>query len=256
MGSLANKGKWRVPLFMENLTEWLRHVAVVLNDLVDSAVNKWDAVFPKGKTYGLKVDVDNPTFPWKDLLGAISIRGTGATDPSYNVYRGSVRGYQFDAGEEVFIEFHVPHDHASGTDIYIHFHHSVNGKNTAGVSAGTIHATSRVTWAAEWLYSKGHNQQAFSSPLTITATSSLMSKTLYQHYITEVQLSAGTPAANQLDTDLIEPDGLLLVRGYLLNTSISASSGVTKAAPFLHFIDIHYQSTNIGTKSKSPDFWT
>jgi hypothetical protein len=27
-------------------------------------------------------------------------------------------------------------------------------------------------------------------------------------------------------------------------------------APFLHYVDIHYQSTGIGTKQKSPPFWT
>lgn len=203
---------------------------------------------------GLKVDTSAPTFPWHDLLGAIAIRGLGAADPSYNVYQGGIRGYQFDPAEEVFVEFHLPHDYLPGSDIHIHFHHSINGTNTAGVAAGTVNGGT-VTWGAEVTYAKGHNQAAFSAPITTTVASGAYAATLYQHYITEVQLSAASPSAAQLDSDIIEVDGLILVRAYLSANDITVVSGA-QPDPFLHFVDIHYQSTGIGTKQKAPNFWT
>lgn len=217
-------------------------------------------IFPFGITIektsglGLKVDIAAPTFPWHDLLGAISIRGVGATDPSYNIYRGGIRGYQFDPNEEVFIEFHVPHDYVPASDIHIHMHWSLNGTTTAGASAGTVNGGT-VTWGVEASYSKGHNQAAFSAPVTRTVQSATVPATLYQHFITETQLSAASPAASQIDSDILEVDGLILVRAYLSANDITVVSGL-QPDPFLHFVDIHYQSTGIGTKQKAPDFWT
>lgn len=195
----------------------------------------------------------NGDWLWHDMLGPISIRGVGASDPSYNVLTGGIRGYQFDANEEVFVEFHVPHDYVPGTDLYLHFHWSVNGKTTAGVTGGTI-TGGTVTWGAEVTYAKGHAQAAFAAPVTFTVASQTVSSTLLKHYITEGQLSASSPSASQLDTDILETDGLILVRGYLSANNITVGSGATPA-PFLHMIDIHYQSSNLGTRNKSPSFY-
>jgi hypothetical protein len=228
-----------------------------LTDQDETITGEWSfeegLILPKTSGKGIKVDTETPTFPWHDLLGSVSIRGTGATDPSYNVYRGGIRGYQFDANEEVFIEFHLPHDLLPGSDVHLHFHHSLNGKTTAGVTAGTVTGGS-VIWGAEVSYSKGHNQEAFGAPITTTVTSTTQASTLYQHYISEVQLSAASPSASQLDSDSLEVDGVILVRPYLSANNITVASG-SKPAPFLHYVDIHYQSTGAGTKQKAPDFY-
>ena len=211
-------------------------------------------VLPKASGIGVKVDPAAPSYPWHDLLGAISIRGVGATDPGYNVYRGGIRGYQFAVNDEVFIEFHIPHDYVPGSDIHLHFHWSINGKTKAGAAAGTV-TGGTTTWGSEVSYSKGHNQAAFIAPITRTVVSATTASTLYQHYITETQLSAASPSASQLDSDDLEVDGVILCRAYLSANNITVSSG-SVPAPFLHYVDVHYQSTGIGTKQKAPDFWT
>jgi hypothetical protein len=216
-------------------------------------ISSSDVVLPKTSGNGFRVDTTTPTYPWHDLLGAISIRGVGATDPAYNVYRGGIRGYQFNANNEVFIEFHLPHDYAPGTHLYIHSHWSINGTTRAGAAAGTVNGGT-VTWGFEVTYAKGHNQAAFAAPITTTTVSGTVASTLYQHYIDEVQLSATSPTASQLDSDDIEVDGLILVRVYLSANNITVASG-SVPAPFLHFADIHYQSTCIGTKAKAPNFY-
>ena len=210
-------------------------------------------VLNNAKTYGLQVDLDSPSYPWHDMLGAISIRGVGASDPSYNVYQGGIRGYQFDPNEEVFIEFHVLHDYLPTSDLYIHSHWSLNGKTAAGATAGTV-TGGNVIWGLEVSYAKGHNQAAFSTPITTYATQGA-SLTTFQHMIAEVALSSSTPSASQLDSADIEVDGVILVRCFLSENNITVASGQLPD-PFLHFCDMHYQSTGIGTKNKSPDFWT
>ena len=199
-------------------------------------------VLPKTSGYGIKVDTNAETFPWHDILGSISIRGIGAADPNYAIYPGGIRGYKFSVNDEVFIEFHIPHDYLPGSDIYLHFHWS---NKDSRVTGGTV------TWGAEVSYAKGHNQAAFSTPITTTVVGTA-SDTQYQHIITEVQLSAASPSASQLDSDNLEVDGLILCRAYLSANNLTGFAD----EPFLHFVDIHYQSTNIGTKQKAPPFWT
>lgn len=182
---------------------------------------------------------------WRDLLGVIRKRGVGATDPVDATYRGGIKQWQFGVNDEVWNEFHMPHDYVLGSDIHLHYHWSHIGTLVTG---GTI------TWGAEVTYSKGHDQAAFIAPITTTVVGDA-STTQYQHIITEVQLSAGTPSASQIDTDTLEVDGLILVRSYLSANNITVSGGAVPN-PFLHYVDIHYQSNNIGTLNKAPDFYT
>jgi hypothetical protein len=68
-------------------------------------------------------------------------------------------------------------------------------------------------------------------------------------------LSVSGGASDELDTDILEPDGLILCRFYLDSNDITVSGGGVPD-PFIHFVDIHYQSTGLPTKQRAPDFWT
>jgi hypothetical protein len=195
----------------------------------------------KASGAGFKVDTTTPTYPWADLEGTIAVRGTGGVDPTFAVYIGGIRQFEYGVNDESFVEFHLPHDYAPGTDLYLHFHWS---HNSASVTSGTV------TWGAEVSYAKGHNQAPFIAPVTRTVAEAAPT-TQYQHMITETQISISGGSVTQIDTDDIEPDGLILARLYLSANTMDASE-----KPFLHRVDMHYQSTGIGTKNKSPGFYT
>lgn len=233
MGTLspADQQRW--------LHEELQKIASAINASQDYTV------FPNRQLEGgIKVDQANPDWPWHDLIGPVRTRGVGATDPNDATYRGNIKAYQFAVNDEAWLEFHIPHDYAPGTDIFIHAHWS---HISATVTGGSV------TWGYDATFSKGHDQAAFPAPVNLTVVGNA-STTQYQHIITEIQLSAASPTASQLDSDDLEVDGLLLVRVYLSANNITDSVAVPD--PFLHFVDIHYQSTDIGTKNKAPDFWT
>ena len=199
---------------------------------------------PKTSGNGIKIDNTTPTFGWRDLRAEIRTRGVGSSDPNDTTYIGNIKAYTFSVGDEAWIEFHIPHDYVAGTDIHLHFHWS---HNSAIVTGGTV------TWEADVTYAKGHNQDAF--PATVNPTlSPNASTTQYQHMVSEVQLSATSPSATQIDTDDLEPDGIVLARVYLSANNITSGGAVPD--PFLHEVDIHYQSTNIATKQNAPDFYT
>jgi hypothetical protein len=144
---------------------------------------------------GIKVDTATPTYPWADLLGEITLRG-GGEDPSFDVYRGAIRQFSLTTTgtKAVYNNFHIPHDYVPGTDIFIHAHWSCIAAPTGNI---------KFYW--DVTYAKGHNQAVFPAPIT-TSIVQASSATPYRQMIAEVQLSAASPSAAQIDTDDLEVD--------------------------------------------------
>lgn len=199
-------------------------------------------VFPKTKGVGIKVDLDVPTFGWRDITGIVDTRGTNANDPTPIAFNGNIRHYQFAVNNEVHTEFHIPHDYVPNSDLYIHAHWA---HNSAAVTSGSV------TWSFEVSYAKGHNQASFSTPTDTISVTQAASTSQRQHMIAETQLSSAGGVGGLLNTANIETDGIIDLRCYL-----SANTMNGGVLPFLLFIDLHYQSNNLATKQKAPDFWT
>lgn len=203
-------------------------------------------VINKASGKGIKVDTDTPTFGFADIIGDQFSKNTGATKPTLATYNGAINAWQFGAGDEAYMSFHIPHDYVIGSNVFLHIHWSHIGTLVTG---GTI------TFKATSIYSKGHNQAAFGAPVTGTFNG-VPSNTQYQQILTEVQYSDGTPSGLQIDSDLLEPDGVVEMTFELDANNITVSGGGVPD-PFVHFVDIHYQTTGlIGTKAKVPDFYT
>lgn len=198
---------------------------------------------------GIKVDKDFPTFGWRDILGNLTIKSAGANDPVFAVYRNNLRQFQFSnlVFNEVFFEYHIPHDYVPNSDIFIHTHWSQIIVDTGGPAG--IPGISK--WSFDISYAKGHNQAAFIAPITTFVTQQA-SGTQYQHMLAEIQISATSPTSVQLDSSIIEPDGIIVVRCF---RDPADAADTLDQAPFVHYIDIHYQSTNIATKQKAPNFY-
>jgi hypothetical protein len=221
---------------------FINDVGIVLRDrlqwdgssLTPNTVN--DIIFTKDQGHGIKVDPSNASFGWQDLLSPVTIDiGAANNKPSFAIYTGGIKQYQFIQNDQVWSEYHIPHDYAPNTIIYIHTHWS-------HPSAGL---TGNVVWGFEATYSKGHNQQSFSNTVTTTVTAPASNIAL-RHLLSETALSG----VGLLVTGDIEPDGIILLRTFLSQNNLSPASN-----PFLHFVDIHYQSTGIGTKQRIPNFY-
>lgn len=217
---------------------------------------------------GIKVDVTAPTFAWRDLLGAINVRdaagGGAAAMPDYVAYRGSLYAYRFGTVapnnhlHEAFIEYHVPHDWVPGTagagyKAYIHVHWSQTTVDTGG--------TAGVPGVAKWYfdisYADGHGTAGgaadpFIAPVTFSVTQQ-GSTTQYGHMIAEVEFANDGGTGGALDYNTIQVDGLFLVRIY---RDPADGADTLNQDTFVHFVDIHYQSTGIGTKNKAPNFYS
>lgn len=206
-----------------------------------------------GNTYGQHVvgagsnslGIASPV--WKDIIGIVKAAGTGAGWPTFANFRGtSVDAYHFSVGDAVHFVFHMPHDYAPGTDIFLHAHWSHQGTAISGT----------MRWDYELTYAKGHNQAIFPAPVNGSisySTVNIATTPQYIHRIDEVQISAASPASGQIATSLLEPDGLILV--HFEAGAIPTITGGAVNEPFLFQVDIHYQSTLVGTLNKAPPFY-
>lgn len=203
----------------------------------------------KANTGGIQVDLAAPVYPWRDMKGRLIGRTTGPNAPNFNVYQGPIRQWEYTSGalREQWIEFHLDHDYVIGTDVHLHFHWS-----QAVVDTGAGGSPGDVRWFYDLLYAKGHDQDTFTHAAAGVAQQTA-SAVQWRHMIAEVQVSDSPATPSRIDRTLLEPDGVLLVRVY----RDSADPGDTlDQQPFLHFVDVHYQSTNIGTKNRTPGFYT
>lgn len=255
----AKGKKWRVGsdpagdnLFFEYLTSgdwkvqsnWDRQFGVISDGGI---------IVPKASGKGIKVDFETPTFGFADIIGDQFSKNTGATKPTLVAYNGAVQAWQFGNGDEAYMTYHIPHDYVAGTDIHLHIHWS---QNNAGATGGTL------DFVYTAIYAKGHNQ-ASGSTFTSTPKTVIFSSidindgggglNQYQHHLTEVTISAATATAALFDRDDFEPDGVIELT---LEMDANNLTG-TPSSPFIHYADIHYQTTGVfGTKSRTPDFYT
>lgn len=236
-------GNWRWRVDDDDLV-LQRKVTGVWTDTSIKAVTTGDIVLSNVSGKGIKVDFAAPTFGFRDLLGEVTQKNTGASKPTDAVFQDGIRGYRFAVGEEERFEYHIPHDHVPNTDIFLHLHWA---HNSAIVTGGNM------VFGYEVSYAKGHNQAAYPASKFGTVTGNA-STTQYQHMLDEVQLSAASPSASQIDTNDIEPDGIIKLRIDVQSNNITSSGAVPD--PFIDYVDIHYQSTNMATKALKPNFYT
>ncbi|KKK64807.1 hypothetical protein LCGC14_2980460, partial [marine sediment metagenome] len=174
----------------------------------------------------------------------------GSNDPEWVTYRGSIRQYRFTSGpqfREAWLQYHIPHDYVPGTDLHIHTHWS----------QAVIDSGGYVKWYFDITYAKAHGTPGgagdpFNAPITQNEVQQA-STTQYGQMLAEVAITNDGGDATHLDRNDIEPDGVLIIRIYRDSTD---AADTLDQDPFVHYSDVHYQSTNIGTKQKSPDFYS
>jgi len=213
----------------------------------DNAVFIDNITLPKTSGKGIKVDTTYPTFGWRDMIGDVSPKTTAVGAATLAVLLGGIyRAWFYAAGSLCDMVFHMPHDYAPGTDLYGHLHWTHNGTAISGSLVVNFGVS----------YAKGYSQASFPveiAPVLTVNTPDITTFPQYQHRIDEIQLSSSTPTATQINSSLLEVDGLIIVG--LKVATIPTISGGTQTLPAFLTLDLHYQSTNIGTKQKNLNFY-
>jgi hypothetical protein len=184
---------------------------------------------------------------WRDIIGFLNVDVSAQNSANLGVFRaGAVRQFSFQADDKIDLVYHLPHDYAPGTDLYIHMHWGHNGTAISGAILGTFSCT----------YAKGYDQQIFGAEKVVTAGRNVVNIATtprYGHFIDEVKLSTPGGSVTELNTNELEVDGLILVNFTM--TTIPTISGGTPNEPYVFTCDIHYQSTDLGTLNKNYPFY-
>lgn len=193
---------------------------------------KSGAIVQSGEGFKVSDYSATEAYGWRDITGQILVRGH-PSDPSFEQVGSSPHwAYNFVVNKQVWITYHIPHDYVPGTPMYFHTH---------WMTDGTL--TSTVKWQYSITFAKGFDQQAYDMT-GITATSVQQAAGVaYQHMISETDAITLTG---------IEVDSLVLLNLKRIADADSSNSD----AVYVLTADIHYQSTNMSTKNKAPDFYT
>lgn len=201
---------------------------------------------PKTKGEGLLID---DSFAWMDIIGAINPKTLGTTAAVLLPYRDQVEGWAHHAGSRGQLVYHIPHDYAPGSNVFLHVHWGHNGTSIQGslVIKYWLSYAKRVDGITE----------PFGGAIKTSVTVSGITMTThpqYAHSVNEIQISTPGGAVNMIDSNLIEPDGVLLVH-YEVDTIPSIGGSSVINVPYIQTFDLHMQTTNVGTKNKDPNFW-
>lgn len=181
-------------------------------------------------------DLDTRTkLGWRDNVVQLVHRG-GVTEPPLQQFKGGiylVAFSQFDM-QEGFANFHIDHDYALGSPIYPHIHWSVSNS-----SIGTVR------WGFEYSIAKGHQQEAFSEPITVYVEQTT-DGTAFKHYIAEV------PDLLAISGVGIEPDTIIMLRVFRDATN---PADTLDALAYGICVDLHYQADKATTLNKKPNFY-
>jgi hypothetical protein len=176
---------------------------------------------------------------WRDNIVELKVDSSSPNAPTLNPFRGGILAWSFPAGEmtEAHSAWHIDHDYALGTKLYLHVHWS---PKTA--SLGTVR------WGFEYSVAKGHQQQAFPATTTVYVEQTSLGVD-HLHYVTEVS------EANAIDGAAlgIEPDTVILVRMFRDGGHVNDTF---PDEAFVSFIDLHYQADRATTPFKAPNFLT
>lgn len=202
-------------------------------------------VLPKAAGKGIKVDSEGtPTFGWHDLLGVVTPKASGAGSLARTLYVGTdIFDWAASVNDVCDFSYHIPHDYLPASDLYVHVHWSHNGTAISG----------NIQWTFYHTYAKGHNQANFAAQKAVTTTLyntvNVTTTPQFRHRIEETQLTTAGGSATRGNTTDVETDGLIIGQ-----IKLTTAPTVTGGSVFLHYVDIHYQSTGIPTKNKAPNF--
>lgn len=171
---------------------------------------------------------------WEDNIQYFcTAKGRGTDEPTWKDMGNGLYNYKFDAGDELFVPFHVTHDYIIGSKAYPHVHFLVDEALPAGKT---------IVWSFTYTIAKGHHQGQ-----SLTGATTAINLT-YTSDGTEIAGEHLVVECSDLDSvDLLEPDSILTAGVKLVSEDVTGNIYGIQC-------DLHYLSSSAATTSKEPPF--
>lgn len=181
-------------------------------------------------------DLDTRTaLGWRDNIIEITLRN-GPSEPQFTQFRDGIYlpAFVHTDVQSGYGNWHIDHDYALGTPLFLHIHWTTNATLT-----GTVR------WGFEYTVAKGHQQASF-GPTTTVYVEQAATGTQYMHYVGEVS------PANTIPGTGIEPDTVILCRVF---RDATHPNDTFDDQVFGVALDLHYQADRATTPNKAPNFY-
>jgi hypothetical protein len=178
-------------------------------------------------------DPTTNSYGWKDNVGQIIVRATGAGNPTWTqIAASSFWAYKVAINDAFWGFFHINHDFLVGSSIFPHVHYLTDGTNV-----------NTVKWQYEITQAAGYSTEAYNLTGTTKTSETGATGIAYTHYISETTGYTGVG----LVTDAV----VMVKYTRIANGGTDNTDGV-----FVTMIDLHYQSDRISTKNRNSPFYS
>lgn len=201
-------------------------------------------VVDSGDGAGILVDTSSPTYCYRDIIGSVAPKASGVGSPTRRVYDGAnVADYAFALNDLCEFCWHIPHDWVVGTPLQWHVHFSHND---------AVSITGNVVFTLYYRIGKRGGQFTPEKTLTLTYnTVNLATTPKTKHMVVETDMSSDSGSATLIANSDIEVDSVIIATMKMTTLPTFGGGGYL----FVHTSDIHYQSSNIGTKNSAYPFY-
>jgi hypothetical protein len=177
-------------------------------------------------------------YGWRDLQSPFTVRTSNSqNNPSWIVLFNGMQGLAFSKStmNQVWVDFHIDHDYAMGTNLYPHVHWC-----PTTVDGGVVR------WGIEYTVAKGHQQQAFPATTTVYIEQTIQPNSQWMHFVGE---TSDLDAISSVD---VEPDTVIKVRFF---RDAAHPNDTYDAVVHAWQGDIHYQTGRLSSLNKAPNFF-
>lgn len=191
---------------------------------------------------GILLNKANPVYPYQKIKGGFRARLSGAKVPTLSIFRDGVyRNYFYRTGSNAYAEFLIPYDYVFNTDLFLSLYWSHNGTSISGTFTISVYFN----------FAKGFNQEIFPAETLSSysiSTPNIETIPRYSLRTEDLQISSLTPNANQINSNILQPGGVLLVA--LTVNTIPTISGGSINRPCIFDLVLSYQSKTTGLVNK------
>lgn len=139
---------------------------------------------------------------WRNVIGSFSAKTSGGTSPTFAVFRaGNILRWFFGTNNIFHSEFTLNDEFKPSIDTFLCLHFGHNGTAISGNLVLQISMT----------YAKKGDSFPAEKIFNVTIPMNLTVAPRYSHAISDIQIAAAVPTANQIDSNLIEPNAELII---------------------------------------------
>jgi hypothetical protein len=190
---------------------------------------------------GILLNKDAPVYPYQKIRGNLRARTSGGSLVVSALFLGVYTGFFYTVGSNGYAEVVLPYDYVLNSDLYLSLYWSHNGTSISGTFSVSVYFS----------FAKGFSKEIFPTETLSNysiSTPDIATIPRYTLRTEDLQISSLTPNTNQINSNILQPGGVLLVA--LTVNTIPTIGGGTSNRPVIFDLVLSYRSKTTGLVNK------